>query len=152
MDKSTKITLVIAVLLLVILIIVTIMSMLGKMNAKTPYPVCPDYWNKIVMGGNSYCMDTRRCNGKRRGGCRPDLTYFDLNKNSFGGSDYNKCEWSKRYNHISWEGIDTLCTGNPKNVDYTYKGKRDIMRGIDGHGRRRKYTTTIYNKATPPPE
>jgi hypothetical protein len=110
MDKSTKITLVIAVLLLVILIIVTILNMLRKMNAKTPYPECPDYWNKVDLGRGPQCMNTRKCNGKK-GECRPMQTYFNLNNNRFGGSDYNKCRWAKR-NNISWEGIDKLCTNN----------------------------------------
>ena len=155
MDKATKITLVIAVLLLVILITVTILNNLKKMNAKTPYPECPDYWNKVnkvnsLGPGSPYCLDTRKCNGKKRGGCRDMHTFFLLNNNRFN-SDYEKCRWAKN-NDISWEGIDKLCTKDPNdaNTDYTYTGERDIMRGEDAQGRKREYRTTIYDKATPP--
>ena len=83
MDTASKITLVIAVLLLVILIIITILNMLRKGREKTPYPECPDYWNKIVgLGpGGSVCVNTRKCNGKK-GDCRPMQTYFSLNNNT----------------------------------------------------------------------
>ena len=113
MDTASKITLVIAVLLLIILIIVTILNILRKGKRKTPYPECPDYWNKIIddgPGGGSFCIDTRKCHGKNREGCRPMQTYFSLKNNRFN-SDYEKCRWAKR-NNISWEGIDKLCTNN----------------------------------------
>ena len=109
MDTASKITLVIAVLLLVILIIITILNMLRKGKEKTPYPECPDYWNKVILGKNPYCLNTRKCNGKKNE-CRPMQTYFSLNNNRFN-SDYEKCRWAKR-NNISWEGIDKLCTNN----------------------------------------